>query len=119
MARYILLLPEGEERWATATPEQKAAGYETHGKFAALLAERGHKITAGAELQHSSATTTIHKNGTGFEVTEGPYAEATEHITGFYAIETDDLADLTECCKVLAELEETIELRPVVEHGEG
>lgn len=114
MARYILLLPEGEERWATANPEQKAAGYETHRKFSALLAERGHKITDGAELQPFSATTTIHKKSDGFDVTEGPYAEATEHITGFYAIETDDLDDLVECCKTLAELEERVELRPVV-----
>jgi hypothetical protein len=119
MARYILLLPEGEARWEAATPEQKAAGYETHGKFAALLAERGHQITGGAELQHSRTTTTIHRTGDGFTVTEGPYAEATEHLTGFYSIETDDLDDLVECCKVLAELEQTIELRPVATRGEA
>lgn len=111
MARYILLLPEGEDRKDALTPEQKAAGYETHGKFAALLAERGHTITAGAELEHSRYTTTIRKNGAGFEVTDGPYAEGTEQIVGFYSIDTDDLADLVECCKTLGE---TIELRPVV-----
>jgi len=115
MTRYILLLPEGEERWATATPEQKATGYETHGKFTALLAERGHTVTGGAELTHSKLTTTVHKDGDTFVVTEGPYVEATEHVTGFYSVETDDLADLVECCKTLAELEETIEIRPVVE----
>ncbi|MEP9382615.1 YciI family protein [Nocardioides cheoyonin] len=119
MARYIILLPEGEARWEAASPEEKAAGYEVHGKFAALLAERGHTITSGAELTHSRHTTTVHKSGDGFTVTEGPYAEATEHVTGFYAVETDDLDDLVECCKVLADLEQTLEIRPVVEHGEA
>lgn len=114
MARYVILLPEGEARWAAANPEQKAAGYEIHGKFTALLAERGHQVTGGAELQPASATTTVHKTGDGFTVTDGPYVEATEHITGFYSVETDDLSDLVECCKVLADLEGTIEIRPVV-----
>lgn len=108
MAQYILLLPEGEDRKDDLTPEQKAAAYEAHGKFAALLAERGHTITAGAELQHSRHTTTIRKNG---DVTQGPYTEGTEHIVGLYAVDTDDLADLVECCKTLGA---TIEVRPTV-----
>jgi len=118
MSRYIILLPEGEARWAAASPEEKAAGYERHGKFAALLAERGHTITGGAELTHSRETRTVRRSGDGFLVTEGPYAEATEHVTGFYSVETDDLDDLLECCKVLADLEQTVEVRPVVEHGD-
>lgn len=109
MARYILLLPEGEDRKDALTPEQKAAAYDTHGKFAALLAERGHTIIAGAELGHSRYTTTIRKTGGTFDVTDGPYG--TEHIVGFYSIDTDDLTDLVECCKTLGE---TIELRPAV-----
>ncbi|MFT4083574.1 MAG: YciI family protein [Nocardioides sp.] len=122
MARYIILLPEGEARWAAASPEQRAAGYEVHGRFTALLAERGHQVTGGAELQPASATTTVHKSPEapgGFAVIDGPYVEATEHVTGFYSVETDDLTDLVDCCKVLAELEETLEIRPVVDHGDA
>lgn len=115
MTRYIVLFPEGEDRFEQMTPEQKAAGYEAHGKFAALLAERGHKITGGAQLQHSRTATTIRKSGGEVEVTDGPYAEATEHLTGFYAVETDDPADLAECCRLLAEHDSVLELRPVME----
>lgn len=111
MARYILLMPEGEDWLDTATAEQKAAGYERHGRFAALLAERGHTIATGAELRHSRYSTTLRRNGDGFDVTAGPYAEGVEHIVGFYAVDTDDFDDLVECCKVLGD---TIELRPVV-----
>ena len=36
-------------------------------------------------------------------MTDGPYAETVEQLTGFYLIESDDLDDLLECCKVLAQ----------------
>ena len=52
MTTYAVLLPGDESTWESATPEQRAAAYETHGRFAALLEERGHKITGGAQLTH-------------------------------------------------------------------
>jgi len=118
MARYIILLPVGEARWAAASPEEKAAGYEAHAKFTALLAERGHQVNGGAELQPASATRTVTRTADGFSVTDGPYAEATEHVTGFYSVESDDLDDLVECCKLLAGHEEALEIRPVVDHSD-
>ena len=45
-------------------------------------------------------------------MTDGPYAEAAEQLTGFYLVETDDPDDLLEVCKVLAEGESLIEVRP-------
>lgn len=117
MASYIILMPTGEERWAAASPEEKAAGYEVHGRFAALLAERGHTITGGAELHHSSRARTLTNTGAELIVTDGPYAEATEHVTGFYAVDTDDLDDLLDCCRVLAEVEDVLEVRQVVERS--
>lgn len=118
MTRYMVLLPTNEAFWAESTPEEKAAGYEVHGKFAKLLAERGHKVTGGAELHHSSKAKTLRKTGDGIVITDGPYAETVEHVTGFYVVETDDAADMLECCKVLAELETALEVREIVEHEE-
>ncbi|GGU45057.1 YciI family protein [Nocardioides albus] len=118
MTRYMVLLPANEAFWAESTPEEKAAGYEVHGKFAKLLAERGHKVTGGAELHHSSKAKTLRKTGDGIVITDGPYAETVEHVTGFYMIETDDLEDMLECCKVLADRETAIEVREVVEPEE-
>ena len=101
MASYIILLPQDESRWDTATAEAKAEGYEGHARFAALLAERGHRVTGGAELTHSRDATTLRRLPTGISVTEGPFAETVEQITGFYSVETDDFDDLVECCKAL------------------
>ena len=116
MTRYMVLLPTNEAFWAESTPEEKAAGYEVHGRFAKLLAERGHKVTGGAELHHSSKAKTLRTTGDGVAVTDGPFAETVEQITGFYLIDTDDLEDMLECCKVLADRETAIEVREVVEH---
>ena len=44
-------------------------------------------------------------------VTDGPYAETVEQLTGFYIVETDDLDDLVEVCKILGRGEGAIEIR--------
>ncbi|MGH3351457.1 MAG: YciI family protein [Nocardioides sp.] len=118
MTRYMVLLPTNEAFWAESTPEEKAAGYEVHSKFAKLLADRGHKVTGGAELHHSSKAKTLRKTSDGIAITDGPYAETVEHVTGFYIVETDDVEDMLECCKVLTELETALEIREIVENEE-
>jgi hypothetical protein len=52
-------------------------------------------------------------------VTEGPYAETVEQLTGFYLVQTDDRDDLIEVCKILSPLEGGIEVRECVDHSEG
>lgn len=60
MTRYMVLLPTNEAFWAESTPEEKAAGYEVHGRFAKLLAERGHKVTGGAGAHPPSGPRRLH-----------------------------------------------------------
>ena len=44
-------------------------------------------------------------------VTQGPYAETAEQLTGFYVVESSDLDDLIDVCKVLGRGESAIEIR--------
>ena len=44
-------------------------------------------------------------------VTDGPYAETVEQLTGFYIVASDDLDDLIEVCKILGRGEGVIEIR--------
>ena len=53
MTEYAILLPGNEAQWENASPEHRAAMYAKHNEFAAKLAERGHKVTGGAELTSS------------------------------------------------------------------
>ena len=111
MTEYAILLPGDESRWAAATDEQRAAMYARHGEFAAALAARGHTITGGAELTHSKEAKVVRGSAGTVTVTDGPFAETVEQLTGFYLIDTADLDDLLEVCKVLGKGEGVIEVR--------
>lgn len=118
MTTYAVLLTGDETQWANASDDERAAVFARHGEFTELLAERGHEITGGAELAHSSGARTLRAGSGGrHTVTDGPYAEATEQLGGFYLVRTDDLDGLVEACRVLAETGDSIEVRPTVDHG--
>ena len=78
----------------------------------AQLAERGHRITGGAELRRASEARTIAPGAT--TVTDGPWAETREQVGGFYIVESDDLDDLLDCCRILAATGDAVEVRQCV-----
>jgi hypothetical protein len=89
--RYLALLGADESAVpAPGTPERAEihAGYV---RFAQLAADA---IIAGEALQPVATARTV-RHGDGGEplVTEGPYAETTEALAGFYVLEADTLDD--------------------------
>jgi hypothetical protein len=115
MTSYVVLLPGDESVWAAATEEERTAVYARHTEFAEALAARGHKVTGGAELAPSREARVVRRTPDGVAVTEGPYAETVEQLTGFYLVESDDLEDLLECTRILAEVEASgIEVRQML-----
>ncbi len=48
-------------------------------------------------------------------ITDGPFAESTEQIGGFYVVEAPDLDTMTDLCRILPGYD--IEIRPVVDMG--
>ena len=112
MTEYVVLLPGDEAEWEAATEERRQATYLKHAEFAKLLEERGLRVTGGAELAHSREAKVLRTDADGrHTVTDGPYAETVEQLTGFYIVDTDDLDALLEVCKVLGEGESVIEVR--------
>jgi hypothetical protein len=113
MTEYVVLLMGDAERWWTdMTEEQRTEGYAAHGRFSTELERRGHRITGGAELHRASEARSIAPDTD--TVTEGPWAETAEQVGGFYLVETDDLDDLMECCKLLAATGDAVEVRRTV-----
>ena len=108
----VLIVGDADRWWTTMTDEERAAGYAVYGQFGEALAKRGHTVTGGAELQRTTTAKTIRAGGG--PVTDGPFAESAEQVGGFYQVKTADLDDLLDCCRVLAELGDGIEVRPVV-----
>jgi len=108
---YAVLFPGDEKTWADASPEEKNRVYGLHTEFMRLLTERGHTMTGGAELTQSSQGKVIRGRLDEVSVTDGPYAETVEQLTGFYIVQSDNLDDLVEVCKILGRGEGAIEIR--------
>jgi hypothetical protein len=112
MTEYVILLPGDESAWEDTPEAEKQAVYAVHGEFAKALEERGHKVTGGSELAHSRGAKVLRTDAEGnHTLTDGPYAETVEQLTGFYIVESDDLDDLVEVCKILGRGEGAIEIR--------
>ena len=114
MTQYLILLPADEARWEAASESERATTYERHRRFMEQLAERGHQLIGGAELTHSRNARVVRGGLDDVTVTDGPFAETVEQLTGFYGVETDDLADLLAVCGLLAG-EHGVEVRAAVE----
>jgi hypothetical protein len=115
MTDYAVLLPGDEAAWEASSPEHREQTFQRHDAFSKALIERGHEIFGGAELAPSRKATTLRTDADGHHtVTEGPYAESVEQLSGFYLVRTDDLADLVEVCKLLADGDGAIEIREML-----
>lgn len=113
MTEYVVLIIGDADRWWTSMSlKERKDGYAQYARFNQQLAERGHKVTGGAELKGSTTARTVHPGGAG--ITEGPYAESAEQVGGFYQVETDDLEDLLECCRTIAALGDAVQVVPTV-----
>ncbi len=109
---YALLIYGNEKAWEARTDEERRANGERHQRFVAMLAERGVAMRGGKELALASTATTVRKHADTVSVTDGPFAETTEVLGGFYIVEA---ADLDVVLELVRELEEpTIEIRPIV-----
>lgn len=116
--RYLVNLYGNESDAAepgTAEFEAELSGYDNFGDIA------GEAIVAGEALQLTETAVTVH-SGTDVQlVTDGPYAEATEVIGGFYTLEAASLDEAIELARkipaatVSAGGHGGVELRPLVQ----
>ena len=113
MGRYVVFAVDDEDAWEAATQDAKQATYDHDERFVKLEQERGGRIAGGAELSHSRTTRVLRKGPDGATlVTDGPYAEAVEQVTGFYVVDCDDLAALTEAAELMLQGHSRLEIRP-------
>jgi hypothetical protein len=96
--------------------KERQDGYAEYTRFAEQLGRRGHKITGGAKLHRSSDAMSSRPGSSA--VTDGPFTETAEQVGGFYLVETDDVDDLLDCCKIIAAVGDGIEVRRTVDSTE-
>jgi hypothetical protein len=111
MGRYMLLIPDNEATWESTPQEDRDRVRQAHSEFAKLLADRGHTFVAGAELAPASQAKVVSGPLDDVTVTDGPYAEAAEQLSGFYVVDTEDVDDLYGCIGRLTGAGERIEVR--------
>lgn len=117
MTEYVILIVGDPDRWWTQmTKEERKHGYAEYGRFDEQLAERGHKVTGGAELHGSDRAKHLRPGAT--SPTDDPYAEGVEQVGGFCVVESADLADPLDCCSILTAIGEAVEVRPTVSADE-
>jgi hypothetical protein len=82
------------------SPEPGTPEFEARSQAYMRFGERAaSSIRGGAALEDAATAATIRPGDGGPLVTDGPYAEATEAIAGFYVLETDALDDAIELAR--------------------
>ena len=125
--KYVILIHSNPDPWghptSIYTAEGRALPAERHEAmdrdFEALLTElavSGEFVTAEALAAPASATL-YSWTPEGHLATEGPYAEAKEHLAGFFLIDCATRERAEEIAAQFAQPGGTVELRPVMWPG--
>ncbi len=109
MNKYMLILFESGDSYANMTPEEYQNEINAHGQW---IAELGDHYDSGEPLEGDAFS--VH--GKDRMVTDGPYIEAKELVSGFYIIKANSLAEATELSKgcPILNLGGSVEIRPVM-----
>lgn len=110
--KYVILLAEDDHfaRWDQADQSLRQRVTEDFGRFAEAVGQRG-QILAGEALERPKLARTVQPGG---GVTEGPYAETTEQLGGFYLIDVPTREDAVELAALLPD-EYKREVREILE----
>ncbi|MBO3748572.1 transcription initiation protein [Streptosporangiaceae bacterium NEAU-GS5] len=111
--KYALLIYVNEKSMADMGPQEATAFSAAFDRYTHMLAEAG-VLRGGEALTPTAAAVTLRHTGDGDGQvlrTAGPYAEAAEHIGGYYVIEAPDLDAAIAYARQMPV--ETVEIRPV------
>lgn len=125
--KYVVLIHSNPRPWGHPTadflPEHRALPDETKERLGRAFDERFAEVKDRGELVHAEAlgapsSSRLYRWQDGAPVTsDGPYAETTEHLAGFFVLEVESQERAEEIAAVFAGPGETIELRPVADVG--
>jgi hypothetical protein len=114
--QFMLALIAEERSWEEVTPEEVKRNLSEMGQFNAELTEAGAMVT-GAGLQERATGTTVHYGEAEPLVTDGPFAETKEQLSGFWVIDVESLDDALAWAKKVPLESGHVEIRPMVTGG--
>ena len=117
--RFAILIyhnPLSREIWDRLTPEQRAEGLRGYARLDDELAASGEMIVSQALADPSHGTRVSVTSGQVL-TSDGPFAEAKEHLAGFYLVDCEDIeravalaARIPEAAHGLVEVRPTLRL---------
>ena len=120
MKYFVLLAGYGEmPLWDELSAQEQEEGMARHEQFSAACEARpGVEMVAGEALADGSQAITLRTVAGEMVVTNGPFAEAAEHLGGYYVIEVPDLdAALRYGAMVPSVAWGTVEVRPLMSYN--
>jgi hypothetical protein len=121
--KYVLMFTSTPELDEAFDPELGKKVYEEIFAWFEEHSRAGRFAGGGAELQPVTTATTVRGSDTGSPVvTDGPFAESKEVVGGFTIIDVPDLDAALEMARSWPSLRypgNSVEVRPIVDHGEG
>ena len=109
MNKYMLILFENGDAYNDFSPEDMQKEFDIHMKW---IEELGDHYESGEPLEHAAKSV----QGKDKVVTDGPYIESKEMVSGYYLIKADSLEEATELstgCPVLR-LGGSVEVREIM-----
>jgi hypothetical protein len=116
--RYLLMIYTDETQTKNAPKSEVESMFSAHMEFGEKGQAAGVLKSGVGPLESPQSSTTLRRTSTDTErlVTDGPFAETKEYMTGYYEIECDDLDTALEWGKLVPILPgEAVEVRPVVD----
>jgi len=113
--KYMLMIYSSPESWAGLSAEQRDGLTRVHTELAQELSDHGLLVSAaGLADPITSRTVSVRDDVT--TATDGPYAEAKEHLAGFYLIECDNIDQAIGYAARMPDAEYVaVEVRPVMD----
>ncbi len=115
--KYLILIhhnPEARQIWAGFSPEQQAEGLQVYAALNEELAASGEMIVAEALADPAEGKRVTVREGETI-ASDGPFAEAKEHLAGFYLV---DCASMDRAVEIAGRIPEAglglLEVRPVM-----
>jgi hypothetical protein len=110
--KYLCLVYLDENVLDGLSEREKKALVDDSLDYDDVLRKSGHLVLASA-LQRVRTAATVRPRDGKVLVTDGPFAETVEQISGFYVVECDDLDGLTEALREMLPAHSRLEIRPV------
>ena len=109
--RYAVLMYHDETHFPSLTEAEQVSYLHAHDAFEAAVEERGTLLWSSA-LHTTDTATTLRLVAGRPVLTDGPFAETTEQLGGFYLVEAPSLEEVTAMCTLLPAAY-SVEIRPI------